>query len=56
MILFQGGGSGLGSSWGGGFGASYRSRRGLEKLLVYITSILTVLFFVSSLLVFRFGS
>jgi protein translocase SecG subunit len=50
-ILMQGGGSGLGSSFGGGANAdsSFRSRRGVEKLLLYFAGILAILFFISSL-------
>lgn len=54
VILLQGGGSGLGSSWGGGIGGgtSFRSRRGIEKFLLYLAGILAALFFTSSLVSF----
>jgi protein translocase SecG subunit len=42
-ILLQMQGAGLSSSFGGG-GEFYRSRRSLDKLLVWATSILAVLF------------
>lgn len=35
-ILLQGGGTGLSSPFGGG-GESFRTRRGVEKILFYIT-------------------
>ncbi len=35
-ILLQAQGSGLGSTWGGG-GETYHTRRGLEKVLFYLT-------------------
>ena len=50
VILLQGGGAGLGSSWGGSGDASFRSRRGVEKLLLYLAIGLAFAFFVSSLI------
>lgn len=47
-ILMQSQGSGMGTSFGGG-GEFYRSRRGIEKLLMRITVILAVLFFITSI-------
>ncbi len=35
-ILLQAQGSGLGTTWGGG-GETYHTKRGLEKVLVYVT-------------------
>lgn len=49
VILLQGGGAGLGSSWGGTGDSSFRSRRGVEKLLLYLAAILAFAFFISSL-------
>jgi len=49
LILIQAKGSGLGSAFGADAGF-YRSRRGVEKLFVYLTVILVVLFFVVSAL------
>lgn len=46
-ILLQAQGTGLGSSWGGG-GETYRSKRGVEKILLFITIILTILFLIIS--------
>lgn len=46
-ILLQAKGTGLGQAWGGG-GEFYRSKRGVEKLLLKLTVILAVLFFISS--------
>jgi len=48
-ILLQGGGAGLGSSWGGSGDSSFRSRRGVEKLLLYLAAGLAFAFFISSL-------
>ncbi len=36
IILLQAQGTGLGSTWGGG-GETYHTRRGLEKVLFYLT-------------------
>lgn len=51
IILLQSKGSGLSTVFGGE-GGFYRSRRGVEKLFVYFTVILAVLFFVVSILQF----
>ena len=48
VILMQSQGSGMGSSFGGG-GEFYRSRRGIEKVLLRVTVIIAVLFLLSSL-------
>jgi len=42
LILFQGKGKGLGSSFGGG--EFYRSKRGVEKL-IFVATIFLVVFF-----------
>ena len=47
-ILLQSRGEGLGSLFGGG-GEVFRSRRGLESMLLYLTIILTVLLVVLSI-------
>lgn len=44
-ILLQAQGTGLGSTWGGG-GESYRSKRGVERILFIFTITLTALFLV----------
>ena len=49
LILVQAKGSGLGTAFGGD-ATFYRYRRGVEKLFVYLTVILVVLFFVVSAL------
>lgn len=49
LILLQAKGSGLGTAFGSD-ATFYRSRRGVEKLFVYLTVILVVLFFVVSAL------
>lgn len=42
-IILQNRGQGLSSGFGGG-GESYRSKRGMEKFLLYLTVILVILF------------
>ena len=42
-VLLQGGGVGLSSPFGGG-GEAFRTRRGVEKLLYYITVAAAVIF------------
>lgn len=49
VILLQAKGTGLSSAFGGS-GQMYRSKRGIEKLFVYLTVILAVLFFIISIL------
>ena len=51
-ILLQARGTGLGSAWGGG-GESYRSKRGVEKILLYGTVALTLLFLVLAIINLR---
>ena len=48
VILLQAKGAGLSSTFGGS-GGFYRSKRGIEKLFVYLTIFLTVLFFAFSI-------
>lgn len=36
LVLLQAQGTGLGSTWGGG-GETYHTKRGLEKVLFYLT-------------------
>ena len=48
VIMLQMQGTGLSSSFGGG-GELYRSRQSIDKLLVWITVILTVIFGVLSI-------
>ncbi|MBI2327441.1 preprotein translocase subunit SecG [Candidatus Curtissbacteria bacterium] len=47
IILLQAKGSGLSATFGGE-GGFYRSKRGVEKLFVYLTVILATLFFIIS--------
>ena len=47
LILLQAKGVDLGRAWGGG-GGFYKSRRGVEKIVFYLTILLAVLFLVSS--------
>lgn len=51
-ILLQATGTGLGSTWGGG-GESYRSKRGVERILLYSTVVLVVLFLVLAIINLR---
>jgi protein translocase SecG subunit len=48
-ILLQARGTGLGSTWGGG-GESYRSKRGVEKILLVSTVFLTVFFLITAII------
>jgi protein translocase SecG subunit len=45
LTLFQGKGGGLGSAWGNA-GGGFQTRRGLEKVLLQLTVILTCVFFI----------
>lgn len=47
-ILFQGGGAGLSSPFGGG-GESFRTRRGVEKILLYATVIVAIIFILTAI-------
>ncbi len=49
VILMQVSGSGLSASFGGS-GETFRSRRSVEKLLVYFTVILAIVFAIFSVL------
>lgn len=49
LILLQAKGSGLGAAFGGD-GGFYRSKRGVEKLFIYLTIIFAALFLVLALL------
>ncbi len=49
VILLQMQGTGLSTSFGGGGGEFYRSKRSVEKLLIYLTIILGFLFAVFSI-------
>lgn len=49
VILLQSKGTGLGTAFGGS-GAIYRSKRGIEKLFIYLTVILAFSFFLISVL------
>jgi protein translocase SecG subunit len=48
VIMLQMQGAGLSSSFGGG-GESYRSKQSIDKLLVWVTIVLTVLFGILSI-------
>jgi protein translocase SecG subunit len=50
VILLQVQGSGLSSAFGGGGGEFYRSKQSLEKMLIYATITLSVLFGVVSII------
>ena len=47
-ILLQSSGSGLGGVFGGA-GAVYSTKRGIEKILFYLTIVLSILFFTLAL-------
>lgn len=49
FILIQGRGAGLGSAWGGG-GEMFQTRRGMEKIILWLTTILIIIFLVVSLI------
>jgi len=49
FILVQGRGAGLGSAWGGG-GEMFQTRRGMEKIILWLTTIFIVIFLVVSLI------
>lgn len=49
-ILMQPQGSGFGSSWGGG-GETYHTRRGVEKVVFYLTMVTVALFTLTSILI-----
>lgn len=49
LILLQASGSGIGTAFGGSESV-YRSKRGVEKLFVYLTIILAVVFFILSII------
>ena len=49
FILVQGKGAGLGSAWGGG-GEMFQTRRGMEKIILWLTMIFIVIFFAVSLI------
>lgn len=47
-VLFQNRGTALSATFGGGDGVIKHTRRGFEKVLLWLTIILSVLFFVSA--------
>lgn len=49
FILIQGRGAGLGSAWGGG-GEMFQTRRGMEKIILWLTTILIIIFLIVSLI------
>lgn len=49
FILIQGRGAGLGSAWGGG-GEMFQTRRGMEKVILWLTTIFIVIFLIVSLI------
>ena len=52
-ILLQQKGSGLGSTFGGGDGSTYSTRRGAEKVLFYSTIVLALAFLAIALIRIR---
>ena len=51
-VLMQSRGSGLGATFGGGDGSSFRTRRGVEARLYQFTIILAVIFVSVSMLIY----
>jgi preprotein translocase subunit SecG len=49
LVLLQAQGTGLGATWGGG-GETYHTKRGVEKVLFYLTIVLIVIFIGVSIL------
>ena len=49
FILVQGKGAGLGSAWGGG-GEMFQTRRGMEKIILWLAMIFIIMFFAVSLI------
>jgi len=49
FILIQGKGAGLGSAWGGG-GETFQTRRGVEKIILWLTVVCIVAFFIVSII------
>ena len=49
FILVQGKGAGLGSAWGGG-GEMFQTRRGMEKITLWLAMIFIIMFFAVSLI------
>ncbi|MCR4277349.1 MAG: preprotein translocase subunit SecG [Candidatus Roizmanbacteria bacterium] len=49
FILIQGRGAGLGSAWGGG-GEMFQTRRGMEKIVLWLTTVFIVIFLAVSLI------
>lgn len=49
VILLQPKGTGLGKAWGGS-GGSYRTKRGMEKALFFLTIVLALIFAVLSVI------
>ena len=47
-ILLQSQGTGLGSVWGGG-GENYHTKRGVERVLLYLTGILIFAFAIATI-------
>lgn len=47
LVLIQAKGVGLGHAWGGG-GEFYKSRRGVEKIIFYLTIFFTAIFLITS--------
>ncbi|MEK7109747.1 MAG: preprotein translocase subunit SecG [Patescibacteria group bacterium] len=47
FILIQGRGAGLGSAWGGG-GEMFQTRRGMEKIILWLTTIFIIIFLIVS--------
>jgi preprotein translocase subunit SecG len=53
LLLLQAKGSGFGAALGGSSGSVFRTRRGVEKTLLQLTVVLTIIFVVICLLSVR---
>lgn len=49
FILIQGKGAGLGSAWGGS-GETFQTRRGMEKIILWLTMAFIIIFLLVSLI------
>ncbi len=52
LIMLQAQGTGLGNMWSGG-GETYHTRRGVEKIIYYLTIVAIAIFIVTSLLLLK---
>ena len=53
VLLMQAKGAGISSTLGGGSSSSFRTRRGIEKSLFNLTIVLSITFFIVSIIAVR---